>query len=280
MIQYFYANTIKNIVISLTDMFNDLVVKRANDSGVIVKTIPVPIKFGPVHKFQQIYQEMENTNGNYYLSLPGLAITLDNIEYATERVRGANEVRYTYDANLGIDSIDAFWTDVNPTPYNLTFTLNILTEAMDDFCQIVENILPYFNPMLSLRVKEFSFLNLERDLPVKLQSIQPEFLEPQAENEVRYVNGKITLLVEAFMYRPLTDANIIKQIQTRYYTNKNLSISGNALSSTISSNNVQTEAYHTSGYTQVSAVSSIPTSAYNYSATVGQTSAFIRSYSY
>ena len=216
--QYYYPKTIRNITIAFTDLFNDLVVKRLNDSGIVEKEIEVPIKFGPVNKFQQIIKETESGK-QYYVSLPSLAVTLDGMTYASDRVTGAYEERYFHDADVGLDNLTDFITDVQPTPYDYSYTLHVLSESMDDFSQIMENILPYFNPELTLRVKEFDFLNWERDLEVVQNGITTEFLEPQAENEKRYVNGSISFIVKGYMYRPVTSAKVIKEIQSKYYIN-------------------------------------------------------------
>ena len=213
---WYYPKTIRNITLAFTDLFNDLIVKRLDDVGLVSKTIEVPIKFGPVNKYQQIQMERESGTG-YYIKLPGLAVTLDGVNYASDRAMGVNEERFFHDVDMGLDNLTEFYKDVNPTPYDFSYSLHVLTESMDDFSQILENILPYFNPSLHLRVKEFSFLNVERDLQVTQTGISTEFLDPQSEGEKRYVNGSIQFTVKGYMYRPVTTAKVIKEIHSKYF---------------------------------------------------------------
>lgn len=254
---YYYPQTIKKVVVALSDMFNNLTIQRRDDTGNVSKTFKVPFTFGPVNKYQYIRQETGEMK-KYYLQLPRVALTLDGFNYSQDRATGVNELRYFYDNQLDISSLDEFYEDVQPTPWDLTFNLHIRTEAMDDFCQIVENILPYFNPALYLRIKEFDFLNVERDLQVIIQGLEPEFTEIQEENEKREVNGIIPFTVAAWMYRPISNQKVIKEIQTRYFisTPSGLVTSGS---------NLLVEQYNTSGFGDVSAVPS--TSAFSYSGT-------------
>ena len=133
-----------------------------------------------------------------------------------------------------------FWADNQPTPYDFTFSMQILTESMDDWCQIIENILPYFSPAVYLRVKEFAFLDIERDLQMSLSNISTDFLMEQGEEEKRYVNGNVDFTVKGVLYKPIKNEKVIKQIQSRY-----MAYDGN--------NYFQVSQYNTSGAIDFSA---------------------------
>jgi hypothetical protein len=227
---YYYPKTLKNIIISMLNMFDKMKVKdyegtlstACKDKDLsLSKEINVPITFGPVRKYQQLNLQAES-GSKYYLQLPRLALVHTGMAYDSSRATGTNESRYFYDTTLNIKNIDSFFSDVQPTPFNYHFTLYVRTRAMDHYGQILENILPYFNPARFMRLKEFSFLNIERDLKVTLDSVTPEFVEPQDNNNVREVNGTINFTVYGFAYRPVTTAGLIKIIQfSTYYQNEN-----------------------------------------------------------
>ena len=85
---------------------------------------------------------------------------------------------------------------------------------------IVENIIPYFNPTRTLRIKEFSFLNLERDLKVNLDgAVAVEFSDDISDEEMRFINGTISFTVDSYLYRPTDTAKLIKIIKTRIFKN-------------------------------------------------------------
>ena len=55
-----------------------------------------------------------------------------------------------------------------PAPYNLNFTLSILAKNMNDVLQIVEQILPYFQPEYTVTMKMVDDMSDNRDVPVVL----------------------------------------------------------------------------------------------------------------
>ena len=214
--QFYYPKTIRGITVALLDMFNNIQIKKYDKAGTVLKTINVPITFAPHEKYQQIIKEREN-NQKYYLTIPRLALVLNGITYSSERAVGANETRHWLNSTVGLDNSDTFWEDYQPTPYDFNYTLFVRTDSLTDFSQIMENILPYFNPSLYLRLKEFSFLNIERDLQVTLESVNPDFTPEQSDDITRMVNADISLIVKGFMYRPISSKKIIKVIQSQYF---------------------------------------------------------------
>ena len=147
---YFYADTIRSLFIGFENFFNELKVIRYNKFGEPVKTINVPIKFGPRNKSHDFRTEQESGN-KYYISLPNLAYRLDSMQFATERAKGIYETRAFYNsdlerAGLVCDQQDKFWSDVQPVPYNISVSMEANCEKMTDAEQIVEQIAVRFQP--------------------------------------------------------------------------------------------------------------------------------------
>lgn len=232
--EYFYKNEIRNVTIAFLDMFNSIKCYRYDKSGAVVKIIDVPVKFGPAEKYY-LFQMQRESGKKYYASLPSIQIELTGISYDSDRATGANELRQFYDSAI-LSASDQFWSDVQPVPYTFSYTVQIKTESMSDNSQILENILPSFNPALHLRVKEFSFLNIERNMKVQMGDISYDYPQEMSEEDTRYINSTITFSVDAYMYRPVTRDYIIKYIKTNYwYDEKNaetFSTSGMDLSAT------------------------------------------------
>jgi hypothetical protein len=285
MIQFYYPKTIKNVTVALMDMFNDLVVYKYTSAGTSAEEYSVPILFGPVEKehLQRIedheyiasatdvngYKQVESYGQRYWISTPRLALTMNGIAYNAERAYGVNEWREWFGETVAVEgsNLDDIFRDYAPAPYDINYTLHIMTDSMDYFAQIMENILPYFNPALFLRVKEFSFLNIERDLKVTMPGVNPEFISSEiSDDERRQVNGTMDLTVEAWMYRPFERSSIIKIIDSKYFV---VDASSNDVSA-MSADNVTTSAldgwvisadyFSTSGF-QYTSAGDLPTSA-------------------
>lgn len=268
---YFYPKTIKNITTALLDMFNDIIIKKYDKSKNVVQNYIVPLQFGPLEKAQQ-----ENLNQHYYttdnveqgkrfyMMIPRMALILNGISYDADRAYGVNEWRYWFGSTYGLSAVtnDDVFSDYQPTPYNLEYSLSVRSDSLDYLAQILENILPYFNPKLFLRVKEFSFMNIERDLPVSVGSVAPEFIEDIGENDDRYVNATLNLTVEAFMYRPWTTSKIIHVINSQYFVRD--AVNWPSTSAAPTSSYTLDNKYSTSGFDTSGGL--IPSSATNFSA--------------
>jgi hypothetical protein len=124
-------------------------------------------------------------------------------------------------------------------------------ESMSDNSQILENILPAFNPALHLRVKEFSFLNIERNMKVQLGDVSYDYPQEMSEEDSRYINSTMTFTVDGYMYRPVSQDYIIKYIKTNYWYNNDVS---------------HAEVYSTSGMD----LSATPPSDYTYGRLLGE----------
>lgn len=222
--QFYYPRTTKGVTIALMNVFNDMIVQKYDKNGNHVKDISVPIQFGPIEKAQHdrleghYFDTDNNEHGSrFYLTIPRMSITLDNIVYNPDRAYGINEYRYWKGHRLDQDEEEIIFKDYQPTPWDLNYSLYIKSDSLDYFSQIIENILPYFNPSVFLRVREFSFLNIERDLKTTLNSISPEFIQDMNNEDTKYCNATLSFTVEAFMYRPWSHANIIEVINSKYF---------------------------------------------------------------
>jgi hypothetical protein len=217
MISYFYANTLENITTALCEKFSHMEVHRFNkDRTQLIKIINPPLMFTPLEKVymsrtEDYTVEPESQGIRYYQTLPRLALQFDGAAYAPDRVTGANEQRefLSKDGQTRVDFM--------PTPWNFTYTLSFKAEYISDWSQIVESILPYFNPKLYLRVKEFSWLNLERDIPITLNSFTPSFSDELDKTQKRSLDSQINFTAEGYLYKPVTDAVLVEEFIARFY---------------------------------------------------------------
>jgi len=217
MISYFYASTLENITTALLEKFSHMEIHRFNkDRTQLIKIVNVPILFAPTEKAYQTRAEdytaeSESKGIRYYQTLPRLALNLNSITYDPSRATGVNEQR-EFIAGNGETRVDLM-----PTPYNFGYTLSIRAEYLTDLSMIIEGVLPYFNPQLYLRVKEFSWMNIERDLPVILNNFTPAFSDELNKEQKRQLDATIDFTVQGFMYKPITDAVLVEEFIVRFY---------------------------------------------------------------
>ena len=222
---YYYADTMRSLFIGFENFFKDLYVIRYNKFGEPVKTIQVPIKFGPRNKSHDFRTEQESGN-KYYISLPNLVYRLDSMQFASERAKGIYETRAFYNkdlenAGLICDQQEKFWSDVQPVPYNINVSMEANCEKMTDAEQIVEQIAVRFQPASFFDVKEFWFFNKRRSIKLKMESLNWEIQsESMGEEDWRRIKVTFSFIMEAFLYKPIKDAQIIEKINTYLTLNK------------------------------------------------------------
>ena len=215
---YFFADSIRALVIGFGNFFNNVFVIRYDEKGEPIKKIQVPIKYGPRMKSHDFRVEQESGK-KYYIQLPNMTYRIDGYQFAGDRYAGAGEVRGFYSNYFEVNGIDyimanKFWADVQPVPYNVTITMEAKTEHVSDLNQIVEQILVRFAPESYIDLKEFWFMNKRRSIKVRMDSISQEITSDFGEEDKRESTASFTFTLEAFFYKPIQDTAIIDQIIT------------------------------------------------------------------
>jgi len=247
----YIPESVKAVIIGLMNEFNGIKVHDFKN-GAIQRTLNVPIQLAEKEKYQALIKEKESGQ-KYYPKYPKLSLSWISTQYNGERAKGTNVARLWYNSLSALSDVDSFISDVSPVPYDLGFELSIRTQSLSHFTQILEQILPYFDPARHIRIKEFRFLNIERNVKIRLDGISQEFLIEQGEDVRRYVNGTLNLTCEAHMYSGFGDESVIKELRTKFL--QGATTDGLSAMSQV----------NISGWDSTSA---FPTSSYTYSATV------------
>lgn len=220
---YYYADTIRAVMIAFGSFFNDLYVIRYDENGFPRKKIQVPIKFGPrakSHDFRREQEEKERTGMEYVIPLPNMYYKISSLQYDQSRSASTNCIRTWYEDYLiskGVEEKYAsiLWSDTQPVPYNIGVELTAKADKMSDILQIIEQITSRFNPDAFVFIKEFWFMNIRRDVKMKLDSVNLDYQDEEpGEQAKREVEAKFSFMIEAQMYTKIFDGAIIDQIIT------------------------------------------------------------------
>ena len=215
---YYYADTMRAIMVAFTKFFNDVYVIRYDEQGYPRKSIRVPIKFGPRAKSHDFRKE-EESKQTYYIPLPNLYYKFTGFQYDNTRAASSKAIRTFYEDYLlskGIEEGDCqlLWEDTQPVPYNITFDMSAKTELFSDLLQIIEQITSRFNPDAFLFIKEFWFMNIRRDIKMKLDNVSIEFQDEFGEQEKRELEARFTFTIEGQVYTKIEHGAIIDRIVT------------------------------------------------------------------
>ena len=213
MFDYFYNEILRSVIIGFGSLFNGIEVQHKNDKDQTTSVIQVPIAYGPTQKFLARMQQEANLNRPIQITLPRMSFEFTSLQYDPERktTKNQNFITQTPDGS----QIKRVYS---PVPYNMGFTLSVYTKLNDDMLQIVEQILPYFQPHYNLSIKFLGNLNEVRDIPVVLDNIDMTDDYEGNFDTRRALIYTFTFTVKTYLYGPVSDitGDIIKKVTVGY----------------------------------------------------------------
>ena len=212
--QQFYHETIRKIVISFGTMFNDIQLVRKDNSGTIIQTMKVPLAYGPREKFLVRLREDADLTKQVAITLPRIGFEIKNLAYDSAR-KMSRVQRFKKVKGANTKQLD---TQYMPVPYNLEFELYVMAKQSDDALQIVEQILPYFQPDYALTINDMADMGITRDIPIVLNSIGYEDSYDGDFTTRRALIYTLSFTTKFYLYGPVTSAKVIKTVQVDQYT--------------------------------------------------------------
>ena len=199
-------------------LFNNIQIKHKDNAGDDFSIITVPIAYGPVQKFLARIEQVPDLKKRVAITLPRMSFEMTGISYDSSR---KSSTMQTFKA---LDQANNELTKVfMPVPYNVNFRLSIMSKLNEDALQVVEQILPYFQPHFNLTVDLVSSIGEKRDIPMILERIA---MDDQYEGDFttrRVLVYTLDFVAKTYLFGPVGTPNdaLIKQVQVDYYTNTN-----------------------------------------------------------
>ena len=219
--KYFYNQRVRMSVSVFGAMFDDLYIIRKQGNDVVTQ-LKVPLAYAPQRKYLQRIADM-NASGNrdvenqLAIKLPRMSFEISNIAYDPQR----QLPKTNYFMRTGADDDKGkakFYTSV---PYIISFELSIYAKHHDDALQVVEQILPYFNPQYTVNVKPMEdYPSIVEDVPVILTGVTfTDNFEGNLEDR-RTIIYNLTFDMKMSFYGPKPDAaKVITRIDVDYFNN-------------------------------------------------------------
>ena len=206
----FYHETIRKIIVAFGTTFNNVQLVRKDSSGNITQSMKVPLAYGPREKFLVRLRSDADLSSKVAVTLPRIGFEIQNLTY--DATRKLNRVQKFKKVNAGNNtrSID---TQYMPVPYNLDVVLYILAKQSDDALQIVEQILPYFQPDYTITVNDMADMGIKRDVPIILNGISYEDSYEGDFEQRRALIYTMNFTCKFYLYGPVTSSNIIRTVQ-------------------------------------------------------------------
>jgi len=213
---YFYNESTRNVVVAFGTLFNGIQLTKKDNGGNVIQTMKVPLAYGPKQKWLSRLTEDPNLSKKVAVTLPRIGFEISGLTY--DATRKQNKVMKAKKVLDGADN-DQLKSGYMPVPYNVDFEMYILAKSSDDALQIVEQILPYFQPEYTVTLREIPELDIIRDVPIVLNSISYEDDYEGDFTSRRSIIYTLSFTAKYYLYGPVTSTNVIRTVQVDQYAN-------------------------------------------------------------
>ena len=212
--QQFYHETIRKVVVAFGSMFNDIHLVRKDNSGNITQSMKVPLAYGPRQKFLARLREDADLTKQVAVTLPRIGFEIAGVSY--DPARKLNRVqKFKKVKGSKAQQLD---TQYMPVPYNIEFSLYIMAKQSDDALQIVEQILPYFQPDYTVTINDNTDMGVKRDVPIVLGGVTYEDTYEGDFTSRTTIIYTLAFTAKFYLYGPVTSSKVIKTVQADQYT--------------------------------------------------------------
>ena len=205
----------RKVVVAFGTMFYDINLVRTNNAGEVIQTMKVPLAYGPKQKWLARLQEDPNITKKVAVTLPRLGFEIQTISYdSTRKLNSIQKLKKVNSSAQGKTMSQQFM----PVPYNMDFQMAVMAKNSDDALQIVEQILPFFQPDYTVTLNDNTAMGTTRDVPIVLTNVGYEDNYEADLITRRAIIYTLDFTAKFYLYGPVTDQKVIKTVQVDQYT--------------------------------------------------------------
>ena len=206
---YYYHEILRKTIIGFGTLFNNIEIQHKDDNNGVVSTLKVPLNYGPAQKFLARITQQKDLNRPYAITLPRMSFEHNSIQYDPTRKSSITQTFRAADSGGNVKKV------FMPVPYNIGFELNILSKLNDDALQIVEQILPYFQPSFNITVDLIDSIGEKRDIPIILDSINFQDYYEGDFTTRRSLIYTLQFTAKVYLFGPIAESpeGLIKKVQ-------------------------------------------------------------------
>jgi len=208
----YYNEGIRKLTIAFGQLFNNIIIENTSSTGAVTKRIRVPLAYAPKEKFLVRLEQQANLQEDREVSitLPRLGFEITGLAYDSTRKLTKMQKTVRVKSNEEGKKLNFNYT---PVPYNISFSLYSFTATAENGLQIVEQILPFFQPDYTVSIRVIPEMNLIRDVPIILNSVNYEDSYNGEFTQRRAVIYTLNFTAKTYIYGPMSNQGIIKTVQ-------------------------------------------------------------------
>lgn len=242
---YYYHQIIRKTIIAFGNLFNQIYIQHKDSDDDVFSELRVPLTYGPTQKFLARLEQQADLNKPVAITLPRMSFEMSSIEYDTSRKTGITQ---TFKALEGNNLKKVFL----PVPYNIGFELSILCKLNDDALQIIEQILPNFQPGFTVSVDLVDSIGERRDIPVVLDNIS---LQDDYEGDFstrRALIYTLSFTAKTYLFGPISESTegLIRKVQVDIHAGTDPKVSKREMRYTVKPNPINADPDDDFGFTE------------------------------
>lgn len=212
---YFYNESMRKMTVAFGQIFNNIQIKKQNSGGTTIQSIRVPLAYGPKEKFLvRLDQQPSLDEREFAITLPRLGFEISGIQYdASRKLTKLQKFKQTQSSNNSI--MDYNYT---PVPYNVSYNLYAFTATAESGLQIIEQVLPFFQPDYTVTINVIPNMNIKRDVPIVLNSVNYEDTYSGDFTSRRAVIYTLGFTAKMYLFGPSKSQRVIKTVQADNYS--------------------------------------------------------------
>lgn len=164
----YYHGLTKQIIGQFGAFFADLhIIRRLHDSvnGRKGQDIKVPISYAPKEKWWQAFVSDPARQKQTAITLPRMSFEILGFTYDNQRKTTRSKDIRCVDENGSVQTMST------PAPWNMELALYVVGNNQEDVFQVIEQILPLFNPDRTIKLKVVPSMNIIENVPISLTSV-------------------------------------------------------------------------------------------------------------
>ncbi len=214
--KFFYNEGIRRLTIAFGQIFNNVMIQKTTSTGAVTSREKVPLAYASREKFlSRLEQQPDLEAEKFAIVLPRLSFEMTGLAYDnTRNLQKLNKFRQVKAQEDG----KVLTYNYTPVPYNVNYTLHLFTANNESALQIIEQILPYFQPDYTVTINAIPDLNIKKDVPIVLNNISFQDNYEGAVSNRRTITYSLDFTAKTYLFGPITNSKVIKETKSDLYS--------------------------------------------------------------
>lgn len=217
----FYHGTTRRLTAAFGTIFNNLMVERRAADGTLENSFRVPLGYASKqhwkHRLEDdkdprpVSEEGDQAPGSkkkdIALVLPRISYFMTGMTYNSSRQMNPLS-KIKREVQIAGQHKTRKWSYM-PVPMIFNYEVSVIASNVEDGLQIVEQFVPYFNPMVNLRILEIPELQVYNDVKVSMSTQDFTDTYEAGFSERRTLIWTFGFEVQANLYPPVREQKVI-----------------------------------------------------------------------